>query len=305
MSLAPTTPVPAGWYPDPQGSFQQRWWNGTSWTNEFAQYRPTLNYTPAVQLAADHASPAQLQAAAQVAAAFAAARAADDAQARYSPQYGAIQTLEPVRTADDQRTLAAEPAAAVTEQPSLASAPAPQLPGEAASTPALVPSTPATGQQPSRAVNPSVFESYNPFGMIPEVRTGVRDRPVKRNTAVAFVLALVPAAVVGAAVALATSLPEFYTLFAQIVLAAVLVVALIGLAMADRRILRESGHESAAWPILAVIPPLYLALRSATVLKETGRGSPLPLALSMVVLVGIAAVFALQPSVVELVITAR
>jgi hypothetical protein len=29
-------PVP-GWYPDPQGSGQQRWWDGTTWTS---QYQP-------------------------------------------------------------------------------------------------------------------------------------------------------------------------------------------------------------------------------------------------------------------------
>jgi len=323
MSLVPTSPasaVPAGWYPDPQGSFQQRWWNGTAWTNEFAQYRPTLNYTPAVQLAADQASPAQLQAAAQVAAAFEAVRVADLQQASYTPQYGAIQSLETQQSPEvlpsrsSVQTLEAIPTGpqpglpqevatpALAGQPT-ALAPIPQFPGAmpSASTPALVPSTPASSLQPSRAVNPSVFDDYNPFGMIPEVRSGVRDRPVKRLTAAVFLLALVPAVVVAGAVALASYLPEFYTLFAQVALAAVLIVALLGLAAIDRRALKVNGHESTAWAALALIPPVYFIARTVIVTRETGRGSPLPLVLAIVVLLGIGAAFVLEPSLIDLI----
>ncbi len=33
-----TTPiVPAGWYPDPAGSANLRWWNGVAWTDQFQQ----------------------------------------------------------------------------------------------------------------------------------------------------------------------------------------------------------------------------------------------------------------------------
>ena len=40
------TNVPAGWYPDPAGSPQQRWWDGSNWS-ETMQATPTANpYAP-------------------------------------------------------------------------------------------------------------------------------------------------------------------------------------------------------------------------------------------------------------------
>ncbi|MFP7760729.1 DUF2510 domain-containing protein [Marisediminicola sp. LYQ134] len=34
MSSAPASLAPAGWYTDPLGLPQLRWWNGSSWTNQ-------------------------------------------------------------------------------------------------------------------------------------------------------------------------------------------------------------------------------------------------------------------------------
>ncbi len=37
--MSEQTPI-AGWYPDPQGSGQQRWWDGNQWTSQFAPAAP-------------------------------------------------------------------------------------------------------------------------------------------------------------------------------------------------------------------------------------------------------------------------
>jgi hypothetical protein len=38
VQQAPVTPaVPAGWYPDPSGRFEQRYWDGTQWTEHVAR----------------------------------------------------------------------------------------------------------------------------------------------------------------------------------------------------------------------------------------------------------------------------
>ena len=34
--------VPAGWYRDPLGLTQLRWWNGLHWTNRIEEHRPEI-----------------------------------------------------------------------------------------------------------------------------------------------------------------------------------------------------------------------------------------------------------------------
>jgi len=41
LSLSAAT-VPAGWYRDPIGLPQVRWWNGMSWTNRIEEIRPEI-----------------------------------------------------------------------------------------------------------------------------------------------------------------------------------------------------------------------------------------------------------------------
>ncbi|HEY8913274.1 DUF2510 domain-containing protein [Lacisediminihabitans sp.] len=50
MSLNDTS-VPAGWYRDPLGLPQLRWWNGMSWTNKVEEPRPELQIAASVDRA--------------------------------------------------------------------------------------------------------------------------------------------------------------------------------------------------------------------------------------------------------------
>ena len=36
MSIAQQSSIPAGWYPDPEGRPEKRWWNGSGWTGSYA-----------------------------------------------------------------------------------------------------------------------------------------------------------------------------------------------------------------------------------------------------------------------------
>lgn len=39
MGAAETIRLPAGWYPDPDGDDQRRWWNGREWTQYTAAFQ--------------------------------------------------------------------------------------------------------------------------------------------------------------------------------------------------------------------------------------------------------------------------
>jgi len=52
-----TSTAPAGWYRDPLGIPQLRWWNGVGWTNEIQEHRPEMqSWTPRPAGAGRHAS---------------------------------------------------------------------------------------------------------------------------------------------------------------------------------------------------------------------------------------------------------
>lgn len=50
VEVAPEAPsVPAGWFPDPEGSGQERYWNGSSWTGAYRPYQEERPTTVVIQ----------------------------------------------------------------------------------------------------------------------------------------------------------------------------------------------------------------------------------------------------------------
>ncbi len=302
MSSPSSTPIPAGWYPDPAGSFQQRWWTGESWTNDFAQYRPTLVHSaPVVETVVNPAPQQQAASSAsylsqQAAATMSASVGATAQQAGYGPtqtltrqtfvpeQPAVVDPLPVFRLPDDD-----QPPQTVVAQPNAGNA-------------TLIAVAP-TYRTPS--LNADFSTDYQPFSTVGPARAGVRLNPDRRYTAWAWLLALLPAALGGAAFALATLVPVLYTTFTQVLLVVVFLLLAVGLAALDRHVLYRDGHDRLASPALALLTPLaYLPARAAYVGRETARNALAPLIVLLVVVAGIAAALVLVNGLLSLLLTA-
>jgi len=291
MSVVPNAPIPAGWYPDPAGSFQQRWWTGSSWTNDFAQYRPTLI----------HSAPAAEQILAQ-----------SVPQQASSPSYLAQQAAATVHATTGPQAVQQSATQTLVREPAVDPLPAFRLPDADrppqtvvaqpnAGTATLVPVTPPPSHYSVDSQGASFSNDYLPFGSIPQVRRGARTKPERRYTAAVWLLALLPVAFVGAAYAVAVLLPLLYTGFVIAVLALVFLLTGLGLGFADRRGLYIEGHDSTTPPALALLTPLaYLIARTVIAGRETGKNAVAPLLVLLAGLAGIGAALVLVSGLLPL-----
>ena len=314
MSVDPGTTIPAGWYPDPAGSFQQRWWTGTSWTNDFAQYRPTLIHAaPVVQQAAPVvqqlpqeetnlflAQQAATAGSHSVVAQSAGAMTMGSQMIGGTPSFGATSTLT-----RDAEVVTPQAVATPFTLPAADQAPQTTVAQPNAGNATLVPVARVTNTYAVADQNPAFSSEYQPFSSVPSVRRGVRETPERRYTGAVWALALSPLLLVGPGYAIATFLPVLYTVFVQGLVVLGFLIAVLALAIADRRALYLDGHDRTASPALALLTPMiYLPFRAFFVTRETGRGAFAPLILLVAVLGAITAALVLLPDVLQLLISA-
>ena len=251
--------IPAGWYPDPRGSRQRRWWDGTSWTHALeSPPEPVASATPGY---ANLPGP--------------------QVHRQPSPDAPTVhRALGPEARVHDlptRRQLRESGAlVAAGRQPSEPSVPSPVY----AMGPVRASEPRVSSQQQLFPIEqrtvPAVetaIPAYQPFGMTPKITTGTIQVPTSVNTLSVWLLTALPAAVIAIAAAIVLSAPDFSTPFTHGALVFVFAIVGVGLAVNDRRQLTLRSHQATAPPAWVLLTPLaYLVARAATTKRQAGRG---------------------------------
>lgn len=315
--------APAGWYPDPLGLPQLRWWNNHAWTEQTSAARQPMVMQDTKFAWADDELPTRRE---------------ERERERQHGDREPVATTPP--TAETLRELAAPIARTKIEEEPVHQAAAPPEPPSfhqpdpvvepmfAASTaaPAAAPSfgdlfssAPAA---PTAAVPDASLDAL--FGSKPETRSR-RSTPLITaetvspaaarvggaivDTASAWIIAMIPLLQLVVAVLLLTALGmgANSTIFLGILVVPYFLA--IVLAIFDHRALKHGGHEHPAhWAWALLTPPVYLLLRARSVLRQTGHGfGPLLVwaALGLMHVASILAVPGLLISVLPTVFTAE
>lgn len=251
--------VPAGWYPDPLGLPQLRWWDSQAWTEHTSEARapiviqPATQSTPTVQAAADEEFPSRRE-----------QRERERAQSQGAadePAYDAAVDLDTAADVLDDE-LSAQPLLAATLrelEPPIESSLDGAAPGPR-----------------SAASHANTTPAASAFSALAEELDGVApEREIKQRgtyTFAVWMIALLPLLQTAASIGLLLGgLGHNFPLIVIVVVLPYLLV--IGFAAYDRLELRIRGFAkpaSALWALLT--HPAYLIARAFATFKETGKG---------------------------------
>ena len=252
--------VPAGWYPDPLGLPQLRWWDAQAWTEHTSEARAPIVLQPSARLGTEDL-PERTQYRDEE---LPSRRQQRERERRESGAVGWDGTLdtEVVQGAEArQGELSAQPLLEMTLR---------EL--EPPLTDTLDEETPGPRRATAHA-NAAPVESV--FSALAEEQAEAPARAIKKTrtyTAAVWIIALMPVLQVVAVIVVITALGlgNNLPLIVTIVVAPYLLV--IGFAFYDRLLLQVWGHTRPASPWWALIAPAYLLARAVRTFKETGKG---------------------------------
>ncbi|WP_307812235.1 DUF2510 domain-containing protein [Lacisediminihabitans changchengi] len=240
--------VPAGWYPDPMGLPQLRWWNNHAWTELTTEARPPLVMQQPTQLLyADDELPTRRQ---------------QRKQREREAEYAHLATVAETENDTDDDTESADVRGPTSpDEPVTVTIREIESSFPLATEPTIEPDLEPTREPRSEPVVAATATSRADPTERALPATGVSPR-VAVYTAPVWIIALLPLAqlVVGLLVLVGFgAFPNIYVSAGAIVLP---YVAVVVLAIIDRSVLRRAGHEHPAhWAWAFLSSPVYLIAR--------------------------------------------
>lgn len=247
--------VPAGWYPDPLGLPQLRWWDSQAWTEHTSEARAPIVIQPATRLAYadDEELPSRREQREREREQQQSKPFAEPFEAEPLPHQFDTQT----DTVDDE--LSAQPLLAMT----LRELEPPPADTVDEFSPGPKRASAHTNATPAASTLSALAEELAP-------EREIKQRPT--YTGAVWVFAIMPLLqTIASAILIIAGLGHNFPLF--VVVAAVPFVFMLGLAAYDRLVLRTWGYErpaSAWWALLW--QPGYLVARALSSFRENGKG---------------------------------
>jgi hypothetical protein len=245
--------VPAGWYPDPLGLPQLRWWDSQAWTEHTSEARAPIVIQPATRVGfADDDLPVREES-------FPSRREQRERERRERSD-SLLDSPFGTDTDVEQDELSAQPLLAMT----LRELEPPLTDTVDDATPIPKRATAHASAVPAASALNDIVEETAPEREIKRTRT---------YTGAVWLIAIMPLLQVAAAIALIVGLNIGGNLPLVLTIVTLPYLLIIGLAFYDHLLLQVWGHARPAsqfWSLLTA--PIYLLVRALRTYRETGKG---------------------------------